>query len=324
MDSKPKLAVILNPVSGKGLAVETWSKVAPNASASYDVTVFKTERAGHAIQLTQQAINEGNLMLVAVGGDGTLSEVVNGYILANGKDLGAAIGVLHCGTGGDYIKTMEIPQKTSDAWNIIVNGKTVEVDAGKLVSTPYGTADSAERYFINIASFGLSANLIKKLSDAPKIVHSILGSLKYKAYVVYCHAAVKQPSIKITIQDSPSNPPTSTTIEKLYIMTIGNGKYFGNGMKVLRDSDPSDGLFNCLTVQDPTNAEFLLHADRGLKLGDFHERVPSKASVCMGVKVIAEPVNGESNVWIEADGEVAGVLPAQFSVLPRAVRLFVL
>ncbi|KAJ3045632.1 hypothetical protein HDU99_009844, partial [Rhizoclosmatium hyalinum] len=107
-----------------------------------------------------------------------------------------------------------------------------------------------------------------------------------------------------------------------------NGKFFGNGLKVLRDSVISDGLFNTMTLRDPSTSEFVMYADSGLKHGDFHEKCPEKAEVGMAVNVVAEPVEvggvqiGEE-VWVEADGEVVGVLPAEFTVLPGAVRLIV-
>ncbi|KAI9324363.1 ATP-NAD kinase-like domain-containing protein [Obelidium mucronatum] len=258
-------AVIVNPQSGKGQALQTWEKISSKIPSNHIPTLCTTTKPNHAIELTKQAIKAGNLIIIAIGGDGTLSEVVNGYILGNGKEQGVSIGILHCGTGGDFIKTVGIPSNPLEALNVVLSGKTLDADAGRLVSTQYGTFDSVERYFINIASIGLSANLIKKLDQAAQ-----------------------------------NHSETCTqSIDKLYLMAIANGKYFGNGMKVLRDADVTDGLFTCLIVQDPSNLEF----------------------VC--VYGLVEPVNGEPDVWIEADGELAGVLPAQFSIVSKAVRIFV-
>ncbi|ORY31564.1 hypothetical protein BCR33DRAFT_723915 [Rhizoclosmatium globosum] len=230
MSAKPRLTAILNPQSGKGASLQVWNQIAASASSTFETTLAQTERPRHATQLAIDAISNGSTLILVVGGDGTLSEVVNGYIAANGKDKGVTLAIIHTGTGGDFAKSAGIPRNPLDAWNLVLK-------------------------------------------------------------------------------------------------ETRNGKFLER-LKVLRDSVISDGLFNTMTLRDPSTSEFVMYADSGLKHGDFHEKCPEKSEVGMAVNVVAEPVEvggdgiGEE-VWVEADGEVVGVLPAEFTVLPGAVRLIV-
>ncbi|KAJ3039517.1 hypothetical protein HDU99_010232, partial [Rhizoclosmatium hyalinum] len=176
MEAKPKLTAILNPQSGRGTSLQVWNKIAPYASTSFETTLAQTQKPRHATDLAIDAIKAGSSLILVLGGDGTLSEVVNGYIAANGKDKGVTLAIIHTGTGGDFAKSAGIPRNPIDAWNFVLKGNTLDVDAGKIgisfsylhqfalksnthskACTPSGSKDykSNERYFINVASFGI-------------------------------------------------------------------------------------------------------------------------------------------------------------------------
>src|SRR6185503_12869761 len=149
--------VIVNPTSASGSTGSSWPQLASDLSSHFGSfkNVF-TKKAGDGVELASEAAKKGVKLIIACGGDGTISEVANG-ILNSGKDV--ELGILPSGTGGDFRKTLEIPSQPRAAARMLKTGRTRRIDVGR-VSFIDNVGEEVTRYFLGIASCGMNTNLI--------------------------------------------------------------------------------------------------------------------------------------------------------------------
>src|SRR6185437_9706591 len=137
--------VIVNPASADGATRENWPRIASDLRTHFGpFAVEHTNSVGHARTLSAEAARKGTKLIIACGGDGTISEVANG-ILSAGKD--AELGILPSGTGGDFRRSLEIPAQTRAAARILREGRTRRIDAGRVSFVDHHGAE-AMRYFV--------------------------------------------------------------------------------------------------------------------------------------------------------------------------------
>src|SRR5438094_2095739 len=168
---------IVNPASGAGKAGREWAGIEswlPSSGLPYEVAL--TTRPLEATEIAQRAVRESRPVVVAVGGDGTLNEVVNGFF-RNGAPLPTTtkLAMVPLGTGGDFRRTLPIPTDTRQAIDVLRSGMVRRLDAGCVT---YQAADGATgvRHFINIADAGLGGDVVYKVNRGSKR----LGALTYK------------------------------------------------------------------------------------------------------------------------------------------------
>src|SRR5687767_15523353 len=152
--------VIVNPTSAGGNTADVWSQIASDVRSQFGAfqNVF-TEGPGHAVTLASEAARKGVKLIVACGGDGTVSEVANG-ILSSGKD--AELGILPSGTGGDFRRSLEISAQSRAAARVLREGRTRRIDVGRISFLDHDGAE-AMRYFVGVASCGLSTKVIQRV-----------------------------------------------------------------------------------------------------------------------------------------------------------------
>ncbi len=253
-------------------------------------------------------------MIIACGGDGTISEVGNG-ILLSGKN--SELGILPSGTGGDFRRTLEIPARARDAAEILRNGRTREIDVGRVTFT---TADGEQdsRFFLGVASFGMSADVIERVKEggpawlpsrAPKWLS---GRVTFGASML--RTAMQNPATRVIVQLDDEAEHHLTVAN----LCIANARYFGGGMKIAPDAKLDDGKFDVISVGDIGALKILTSAPR-LYLGS-HLSI-NDVGHARAEKVVARAVNADEAVMVEVDGELPGVLPATFQILPRALRV---
>ena len=154
--------VIVNPSSAGGSTGEAWPRIASDLRSQFgSFRVVFTKHRGDASTLASEAARKGEKLIIACGGDGTVSEVANG-ILSSGKD--AELGIMPSGTGGDFRRTLEIPSRSRDAAKILRTGRTVRIDVGRVSYTDQNGRD-ATRYFVGVASCGMSTKVIERVKD---------------------------------------------------------------------------------------------------------------------------------------------------------------
>lgn len=307
--------VIINPESAGGATRDAWPKIASELASRFgSFTPRFTSQPGEGIELAANAARKGTKLIIACGGDGTISEVANG-ILSVGSD--SELGILPSGTGGDFRKTIGIPIRAADAVEILRNGQTRLIDAGKVTFTN-DDGELESRYFLGVASFGMSADVIARVKQGgpdwlpTKGPKWLSGRLSFG--VAMLQTALKTPATRVVVQ-LDDDPARHITVANL---CIANARYFGGGMKIAPNAMLTDGKFDVVSIGDLGAARILGNAPR-LYLGahlSMRDVGHAKAA-----KVIARPANTDQRIEIEVDGEIPGHLPATFQILPRALRV---
>ena len=253
---------ILNPGSGGGRSRGLFPRVLEAARlrhVSFDYEVCQDLE--HARALSRKANRAGYAVIVAVGGDGTINRVLNGFYDAAGKRISeACLGVLHTGTSPDFCRSYSIPRRLDQALTMLFDGGSKKVPVGKIVLARQldpaldgkPVSDDGRfrtRYFACCANVGLGAavaraansGIRKWLGDGPGTFVSILKSL----------ATFRQCCLSIVQDDAPS------VIQKLVNLSVGKTFHVASGLKIRNDLQECDRRFYCLTVHDLGPAEVL-------------------------------------------------------------------
>lgn len=226
---------VLNPVAGKGAARKAIHSLERLLEPLHqNVTLRYTERVGHATEIAREASTS---CVVAVGGDGTINEVVNGLI-GSGKTLAA----IPTGSGNDFVKSVGIPKNLAAALNIVLNGIERKVDAGKVSCgrlTDGSIVYAPERYFLNGVGIGFDGHVAWRVS---KTKH-LRGTLAYFAAVIRTLGEYRAPKFRISIDDR------IITGKKLMIAT-GNGRCAGGGFYLTPEAIVDDGILDFCMIDD--------------------------------------------------------------------------
>ena len=307
--------IIINPQSAGGATRDAWPKIASVVGQHFGP--FKpefTSATGDGAQLAADAARRGANLIIACGGDGTISEVANG-ILSSGTN--AELGILPSGTGGDFRRTLKIPTRTSQAARILRTGKTRLLDVGSVTFTNR-TGEHDTRYFIGVASFGMSADVIGRVKEAnnsgqfAKVSKWLSARLSFATAMA--ETALKSQPTRVAVQ-LDEHVERHMTVANL---CIANARYFGGGMKIAPDAKLDDGKFDVVSVGNIGAGRILANAPR-LYIG-AHLGIP-EVGHALATKVIARPLNDAKQIEIEVDGELPGYLPATFQILTKALRV---
>lgn len=307
--------VIVNPESAGGGTGEAWPKIASDLAAHFGPFIPKfTSGAGQGIELAADAARKGEKLIIACGGDGTISEVANGILSAG---TNTELGILPSGTGGDFRKTIGIPARSADAARILRNGRTRQIDVGR-VTFLNEESEHESRYFLGVASFGISADVIARVKGGRTEWLSARGPKWLTGRVSFglamLETALRTQATRVIVQ-LDDDAACHLTIANL---CVANARYFGSGMKIAPTAKLDDGRFDVITIGDLGAARIVANAPR-LYLG-AHLNM-SEISHTRVTKISARPLNKDQRIEIEMDGELPGYLPATFQILPKALRV---
>lgn len=304
--SQPETIVIVNERAGAGAMADAFRRIErPLEEVVGDFDVAFTDHPGHAIELTREALDDGYRRVLVGGGDGTINEVVNGWFDVDGvpRAADARLGLIPGGTGGDLRKTLGV-QSQDDALRVLAADRVRPVDVGRLTyRTAHGT--DAIRYFMNIASFGLSGETDRYVPSFKQLG----GKLAYVGATLRALWTWRNPRVRLTVDDDlVADGPICT-------VAVANGRYFGGGMMVAPDAEVDDGALDVVVLGDLSRLDLVLQT-RNIYDGSHlaHPRVTSRR----GRRVSAE---ADSVVYMDVDGEALGQLPARFELLPAALPL---
>ncbi|KAF9998815.1 Actin- protein 2/3 complex subunit 4 [Entomortierella chlamydospora] len=279
-----------------------------------------TQRSGHASDLAREFVQEDYTIVVAVGGDGTISQVVHGYMLADGFNKGCSIGIISTGTGGDFVRTTQTPKDPIKALDIILNNESTAVDVGHVTcSKSNAPSVQIEQHFINICSVGLSGAIIKRV-ESSSLAKYLSGGLVYWIYTYLTALTYRSPRVKYTLSEDTTPAKDEKQIE-LYIMAMANGRYFGGNMHIAPNADISDSKFDVVCLHNLSLAQVISKGSPALKSGNLMSLPPHQAFTQRDSKVTMSPVNPLDKVYVEADGEIAGILPATWEIIPNGCRM---
>ena len=299
-----KTQVIVNPESNKGRTRKRWAEIKEGLKSFLREFKFEfTEKPFHATVLTRQAIKEGSDLVIGVGGDGTMNEIANGFFeglrIINPE---ATLGIVPSGTGCDLTKSLGIPAGLRNALKVITAAPSVRMDVGKVRFKSHQGIDE-ERYFLNVADFGLGGEVVRKVNQR----RLERKASSYVRCLVETMARYKNKRVRIRVdgRDVPEG--------EYLIGAVANGKIFGKGMRIAPGARLDDGLFDAVLVRGFRFLEFCLH---GWKLINGSHLSHRKVGLFRGRRVEAWP-EADEEVLLELDGEQLGRLPAVFEVIPR-------
>ncbi len=297
-----RIALVVNPLAGRnraGRELPTLTNALDEAGVEYEVRT--TEHTRHATELARAAATAGSKTVVAVGGDGTVNEVVNGLMELEHKDR-PALGVVAAGSGADFARSFDLPQHTNDGLRGVI-GDTRPVDVGRIESL---SGDGpAVRHFVNIANVGLAASTVERAERLPRR----LGKARYIVAFWPALARYRPSRVVLTVDGT-------THAERAHNVLVANGRFAGGGMHFSPHSNPSDGVFDIQMNVGPKRQSFTLipRIYRGRHL-------PNDRIIQMsGATITIEP---ETAAPVEADGELIGTSPVRITVLPAALNLVV-
>ncbi len=299
-----RVVLIINPASANGTTGKQWPELVAEAQRlGLRVEERLTEAPGHATELAREASMAGADVVVAVGGDGTVHEVVNGLVGAGGAPFGeAALGVIARGTGRDFIRSHDIPIKIKAALQTIADGPMGRIDIGEVIST--GDPEDGRR-FANAASVGVTGAIAKRANGMSKRMG---GTPTFLLAAFQGFRAYTNTPIHLELDGRPIDATASCVV-----CAIGHS--LGGGIKVAHGARPDDGLLDMVLVGDVGAKDLALNVHRLYTgtLGDHPEITHLK-----GLNVT---ISGDTPLQVEADGELAGTTPAAFRCLPGALRL---
>lgn len=309
--SKPgKIAAVVNPHSAGGRTARRWPQLAHLLESRLGrVTSRFTGEQGGAIAITSGLLREGFDLVIAVGGDGTINEVANGFFhqdrLVRPE---AALGILPLGTGGDFRRTLEIPVSTLEALDVLAAGHAALIDVGK-ATFHANSGGQSSRYFVNLVSFGMGGHVA---AQSRNFMGRFGGRAAFFWATVKTFLSYRGRQVNLSLDGSATCLPFFITN-----VAIGNGQFHGGGMRPCPAAVPNDGVFD-VTVINYAGALKLLSSISMLYTGEVYAH--PKVRHFQAARILAQ---GESATEIEIDGEPLGTLPLEISVLPRRLRVLV-
>lgn len=296
--SPVKHLFIVNPAAGNGIALRmarTIGKLFRELKQKYkdiDYEIVFTRYEGHATEIARDFSSTGDYRIYAVGGDGTLNEVLNGMVGTN-----STLACIPGGSGNDFIKSVV---SKFDRRRILLDtilGTEREVDLGM--------AD--DRYFLNIASLGFDANVVKN-SEKYKTGPIVPNKVSYLLSVISTAMDIKPEKVRIIADGEVFD-------EEVFMVAVANGKYYGGGIKIAPLAEIDDGLLEVIIVTDIDRAKVMKFLPKAI--AGKHMGLPElQYRRCKRVEIVAE-----EPVYINVDGELAARRKVTFSIADKKVKM---
>lgn len=299
--------VIVNPNSANGKTGRIWPALSQELrSAGLDFKVHITSRPLEATEVVQAALQHGYTTVIAVGGDGTLNEVLNGFFQDDRPiNPGARLGVISCGTGSDFVRSAGIPRSPLKACRRLLQGHTRLIDTGKVVFTGH-SGHQEVRYFINVAGMGVDGEIVYRVNHTSK---ALGGFLSFLWGTVNGLIQYRNRRIRLEVDGTIRYQGDATMI------AVANGQYFGGGMRVAPNAVLDSGQFEIVVVDGGSKMELLANLPRIYR--GTHLKHPSVTTM-KGHHVRAF---SPEKVLLDIDGEQPGCLDAEITILPASLHL---
>lgn len=313
--------LIYNPTSKQGRSKKKWEKVLDmfeREKVEFDYRL--TEREDDASYLACRAVEEGWDVVVSVGGDGTISEVITGLFEKEKLEKRPKLGVLHVGTSPDFNRYHGIPTNIEKAVTAILRGRTKLVDLGKVTYSGSNIEMPVEMlkvhptrkvsYFGSNVNVGLGPLIASKANGRfRKFLGDFCGTL---LATIVSLLSLKDLSLTVNIDGK------ETILSDIINLTVGKDPYLASGMRVFSEIKPDDGRFYVLSIGKTSNISLLSNIPR-VYWGDFLKYKGADLKYCKEVMIRYN----EKYPKLEFDGDAKGYLPARINLLPKALEVII-
>ncbi|MCK4665715.1 diacylglycerol kinase family lipid kinase [Candidatus Dependentiae bacterium] len=291
---KEKIKFIINPKSGEDKTANFIRRIKHYCEFfKIDSSISVTKGKSHGIELADDAMNHGFHTIVAVGGDGTVHEVIHGLA---GKKL--TLGVIPFGSSNDFARGLNIPRDVKEAMRIIAKRKIKEVDIVAM----------NDQFFINISSLGFDGEVVANL---PKMKSKHLFKFVYILGVLKEAFRYKKKKVRVIRDD------VDMGIFNVNLIAIANGKYYGHGMLVAPHAELDNGLLDVVLIHELSQLRFVMNFPSVFK-GTHIYKDGVLNFTCKKLVLLSD-----EKVYIESDGELTGTLPVEYKVFPKFQKLIV-
>lgn len=309
-----KPLVIVNPNSGGGKTGRVFSSMQRTFEDKLGtIDVAFTKASGHAIELAENAAKEKRELVVAVGGDGTLNEVVNGVMRAAESGVPAPeIAIVGQGTGGDFRKTLELEHRLDKYLEAIASGRVRAVDVGRILYRDHENQQKT-RFFVNILSAGMGGLVDRYVADASR---ALGGKAAYFGASLKALVRAKRGRLRCEVTDGGQ---TSTKKLQTLMLAICNGRYFGSGMHVAPMAKLDDGKLEVVSLDAESKLGFSVSSQRiydGAHIG----KPGTEHFSCEKITMDLENEDAREVFLLDCDGEPIGGLPIEVEIVPGALR----
>ena len=283
--------IIVNPVSGAHADEKLTDKLATMiADHGHSAHIFETTCEGDATVKVRQALAEGYISIVGVGGDGTLSEIVEGM-----GGSSATLYIVPCGTGNDFARAFGLPRDPLEAFRVQLDGERHAYDCLTVNGRP----------FLNIGGSGFDVEVLRKTEELKAIYP---GEKAYTKAVLEVLTKYRPNEMELAIDGG------TPTLERCTIIEVANGRFFGGGMLVAPLSSADDGLIDVVVVDMVPRwaIPFLLP----LFVKGWHVHLP----ICRVVKAKHVVIRAKG-MTINIDGRLEPMDEAEFGIIPGGLMM---
>ena len=298
--------VVANPAAGNDQVKRQLDRIVVLFNShNLDFTLVKTEYKNHASLLTQEGIRKGFRKIIAIGGDGTNNEAINGIMSqteVNSQEITYCL--LPVGTGNDWVKEHQIPMKLSAWMEVLKTGNTFLQDIG-LVKY-YKNDKEEKRYFTNVAGMAYDAYVLSEMDKRKRPLTNRLAYLFFGLYYVF----------KYKLQKARVHFNGKTVEDYFYLINAGICRYSGGGMQFVPHAIPDDGKIALTLAGRFTKIGVLLNSYRF-----YNGRIAghSKVDIFQTDHIKVEAV--DQAIMVEVDGELLGETPVEFSIIAKALKI---
>ena len=327
MNPEARTLVIINPASAR--ARRAWPKIKDALTeARLDFDMHETTHAGNATERTRSALHNGYSLIAVVGGDGTLSETASGFFELGGEknqavshlpapiNADAALAILPAGTGDDFARGLAGRREPLEQWLklFIAYSRRQDPQLTRVVDVIHGRIGHGESDFIclNVATIGLGAEVAARVAAQGNFLKRLPGEARFVAAACGALAAWRERDVRVTVDE------TEVIESRTNLIAVANGRYAGGGMMFAPHAESDDGLIDLVLtsgLKRTTIMREMPRIRRGAHLANERVRIIKAGHVRV------ETETPEDALLVEADGNVRGHTPAEFHIMPGALRV---
>ncbi len=297
-----RVAIILNGISRKKSFF--YANVYPQLKENFNIAIFETRYAGHAIELAKYAADNAFDTILSAGGDGTLNQVLNGILISTHRPY-PSLGLIPMGSANDFARAVGLTSSIDQLLKVLKENSPALVDVGKVVCKD-SNGSAVNRYFINTCSVGMGPLVVERLERNRKKWGATLSYLSSIITTFFTH----QPQLikcKTDLWEWEG---------KARVVALANGVSFGNGIYIAPEANLRDGKLNLFRAEDVPLLKFLVY------LQTIKARKKITSNLVNYSLVTSIELSSTEKCALETEGEIIGYLPAKIHIVPLLIKFY--